>query len=265
MGISHEFVTTDKTTSGLELLNTRDYNKYILKVEVTTTPTLYQLIEYTQPIQFYNSSSNLHTQQAEGSSIVLKLAGQSYRASSSSRKRRSTLTSDQIATNTFEAFTYNYLTNLVNGQAYISAVELVRSTFSTTGSVFSYKGVSYSNADASCVVSTDGSCTSLVDATTTSSTGLATWVIIVICLVISFVLGVMIVGITCYMKKEHSMNSYSRKPSKVGPMANCFNPQGSVSTIGSSNDLLRISGSNTPDSATGTESRTMSPFDMNLN
>merc|ERR1712135_208081 len=217
------------------------------KVEVTTTPTLYQLIEYTQPIQFYNSSSNLHTQQAEGSSIVLKLAGQSYRASSSSRKRRSTLTSDQIATNTFEAFTYNYLTNLVNGQAYIgsvsvsdsgsdtqisatvngasatavdSAVELVRTTFSTTGAVFSYKGVSYSNADASCVVSTDGSCTSLVDSTTSSSSGL------VICLVISFVLGVMIVGITCYMKKEHSMNSYSRKPSKVGPMANCFNPQG---------------------------------------
>merc|ERR1712135_249963 len=215
-------------------------------------------------------------------------AGQSYRASSSSRKRRSTLTSDQIATNTFEAFTYNYLTNLVNGQAYIgsvsvsdsgsdtqisamvngasaaavdSAVELVRTTFSTTGAVFSYKGVSYSNADASCVVSTDGSCTSLVDSTTSSSSGLATWVIIVIC----FVLGVMIVGITCYMKKEHSMNSYSRKPSKVGPMANCFNPQGSVSTIGSSNDLLRISGSNTPDSATGTESRTMSPFDMDLN
>merc|ERR1712136_725327 len=196
MGISHEFVTTDKTTSGLQLLNNRDYNKYILKVEVTSGPTLYQLIEYTQPIQFYNSSSNLHTQQAEGSSIVLKLAGQSYRASSSSRKRRSTLTSDQIATNTFEAFTYNYLTNLVNGQAYIgsvsvsdsgsdtqisatvngasaaavdSAVELVTSTFGTTGSVFSYKGVSYSNADASCVVSTDGSCTSLVSATTTSS------------------------------------------------------------------------------------------------
>ena len=51
--ISHEFITTDKTTSGLELLNTRDYNKYILKVEVTTTPTLYQLIEYTQPIQVW--------------------------------------------------------------------------------------------------------------------------------------------------------------------------------------------------------------------
>ena len=55
--------------------------------------------------------------------IRLKLAGQSYK-SSSSRKRRSTLTSDQIATNTFEAFTYNYLTNLMNGQAYIGSVSV---------------------------------------------------------------------------------------------------------------------------------------------
>ena len=60
----------------------------------------------------------------------------------------------------------------VNGDstaAVDSAVELVRSAFSTTESVFSYNGVSYSNADASCVVSADGSCTSLVSATTSST------------------------------------------------------------------------------------------------
>merc|ERR1712139_135890 len=102
----------------------------------------------------------------------------------------------------------------------------------------------YRNADSACVIQTDGICSGSVAPVTTdsdNSLALETWVIIVIALAISVVLGILIVGITCYLKRE---NAYL--PDGKGPMA-CAAGTSSVSTIGT--NLLRISpGSGTPES-----------------
>jgi hypothetical protein len=268
--LSHTFTSTDETITGLQLTNTLNYNKYIIRVDVTTTPALYNLVQYTGAIQFHDSGATAHLQQASGSSVTLKLAGQNYR--SGSRMARTTLTSDQIATNTFQAFVYNYLTNVVAGGAYIGSVSVtdsgtdtqvtatvngqdsasvdaavarITTAFSTSGSVFSYKGTTYSNADLTCVVSTSGTCTSITGSsstdtstTTSSSTGVASWIIIVICLVISVILGAIIIMTTCYVKKRDSSYRFDEKRGKTNPM-DCTAGTGSQSTIGT--NLLRLS------------------------
>merc|ERR1712135_55091 len=246
--------TSSASLTGLKISNTVDYNKYNLIITVTTTPALYTLTAY-HTVQFYNPSTSLHTSASTGSLIKITLAGIVTR----SALTRSTATS----TNSFETFVNNYLTTVVNGNAYIASVvvtdvnsnteieavvnsadqtaldtsiSLIQTAFSADGDVLTYNGVGYRNADSSCVVQTNGVCDGSSTGSGTSSssnTALETWVIIVICLAISIVMGILIVGITCYLKRE---KAYS--PKIRGPMA-CVNANGSVSTIGS--NLLRIS------------------------
>merc|ERR1712135_41069 len=255
--------TSSASLTGLKISNTVDYNKYNLIITVTTTPALYTLTAY-HTVQFYNPSTSLHTSATTGSLIKITLSGIVTR----SALTRNTGTS----TNSFETFVNNYLTTVVNGNAYIASVvvtdvnsnteieavvnsadqtaldtsiSLIQTAFSADGDVLTYNGVGYRNADSSCVVQTNGVCdgsSSGSSGTTTSSsnTALETWVIIVICLAISIVMGILIVGITCYLKRE---KAYS--PKIRGPMA-CVNGNGSMSTIGS--NLLRISpGADSPD------------------
>merc|ERR1712136_708491 len=261
--VTFDNAASSASLTGLKISNTVDYNKYNLIITVTTTPALYTLTAY-HTVQFYNPSTSLHTSASTGSLIKITLAGIVTR----SALTRSTASS----TNSFETFVNNYLTTVVNGNAYIASVvvtdvnsnteieaavnsadqtaldtsiSLIQTAFSADGDVLTYNGVGYRNADSSCVVQTNGVCdgSSSGSSSTTSSssnTALETWVIIVICLAISIVMGILIVGITCYLKRE---KAYS--PKIRGPMA-CVNANGSMSTIGS--NLLRISpGADSPD------------------
>jgi hypothetical protein len=258
------FSGSTATISGMQISNTVDYYKYNLIISVVTNPALHNLVQY-HTVEFYDPTSSLHTSATTGSLIKLKVAGVVARSMS-----RST-----TSTNSFESFMSNLLTNIVNGNAYIAtvvvntvnsnteieatvnsvdtttnneAIALITTAFTNNGPVFTYNGQQYRNADSSCVVETGGVCsgsTTSPTSTPSSSTSLAfeTWVIIVIALGASSILAMLIIGITCYLKRE---KAYKYDTKRKGPMG-CTAGTGSQSTIGT--NLLRLSpGADSPDS-----------------
>lgn len=256
---SATFFSTSATVSGLTIANTANYHKYNLIINVVTFPALHNILQY-HTVQFFDPTSSLHTASPVGSLIKLKLAGNVNRAV--------TTRSTQVSSSSFETFVYNYLTDLVNGTAFVgslvvetvnsnieitapinsvdtvtlnTALNYIRSGFTTTNAVFTHNGQAYVNADSNCVIDIDGGCTSISSSqVTSSSTVLETWAIIVIALTVSIVFGVIIVGITCYLKRE---NAYIMK--KKTNVLGCTAGTGSQSTIGT--NLLRFSPSQSPD------------------
>jgi hypothetical protein len=258
------FSGSTATISGMQISNTVDYYKYNLIISVVTNPALHNLVQY-HTVEFYDPTLSLHTSATTGSLIKLKVAGVVARSMS-----RST-----TSTNSFESFMSNLLTNVVNGTAYIAtvvvntvnsnteieatvnsvdtttnneAIALITTAFTNNDPAFTYNGQQYRNADSSCVVETGGVCSgSTTSSTSTSSSSsnslaLETWLIIVIALAISLILGILIVGITCYLKRE---KAYKYDTKLKGPMG-CTAGTGSQSTIGT--NLLRLSpGADSPD------------------
>jgi len=258
---STSFSSTSASVSGLTMANTLDYHKYNLIVNVVTTPALHNIVQY-HTIQFYDPTSSLHTASAVGSVIKLTFAGTVNRAAVTTRSTAST------STDSFDTYVYNYLTDLVNGTAFVgslvvdtvgsnteitapinavdtatlnSALDYVSNALRTSNAVLTHNGQAYYNADSNCVVEIDGSCTSVSSTSAeSSSVTLETWVIIVIALTVSIVMGLMIIGITCYLKRE---NSYLIRKKKN--VLGCAAGVGSQSTIGT--NLLRFSPSQSPD------------------
>lgn len=256
---STAFSSTSATVSGLTIANTADYHKYNLIINVVTSPALHDIVQY-HTVQFYDPSSSLHTGSPVGSLIKLKLAGNVNRAV--------TTRSTQTSSNSFETFVYNYLTDLVNGTAFVgslvvetvnsnteitapinsvdtstlnTALGLITTAFRTGDTVFTHNGNDYVNADSNCVIDIDGGCISVTASSVgANSTMLESWVIIVIALTVSIVLGLIIVGITCFLKRE---NIYMVK--KKTNVLGCTAGTGSQSTIAT--NLLRFSPSQSPD------------------
>ncbi|XP_076825620.1 fibrocystin-L-like isoform X2 [Clavelina lepadiformis] len=228
--------TTGRTiTTGFSLTNTISYYQYNLRFRVYTDPALYDFAVEGPTLQFISSSDNVHTSVTNIKKLKIEFVGQPYTSitSSSSMSTFKVYFHNVVVEHTTEVLISNTdASGKSNGNTEVSfdvgssnatAVDIAVTTVSdflvAPDNGLSFEGSRLVVADTSCVVTVDEECiTGTIDWVTPTTT-VATWIYVVVGVVMAIVLAAGIIAFSCVMKRA--------KMNKVGGMRGCFDANSS--------------------------------------